>query len=59
MSVAVCLASGRLCLFTLSTGKPVRDKAWPDKQPALPLKINPQWDSNPVLTSTSQQVEGM
>ena len=48
MSVAVCQVS-----------KPVRDKAWPDTPPALPLKFKLSGDLNPVLTSAFQQVAGM
>ena len=59
MSVAACQASDKLPVHLVPRQEADTDLAWPDMPPALPLKFIPQRISNPVLTSTSQQVAGM
>ena len=59
MSIGACQASGRLCLFTYSPGKTVRDKSMARYATGTATAIRPQQDSKPVLTGTFQQVTGM
>ena len=55
MFVAACLASNRLCLFTLIPLASQSEIKHGQTTTGTATEINPQRDSNPILTSTSQQ----
>ena len=60
-SFAACLASGRLCVLTKSPRQPtLRDLlSMVRYTTGTATEIQPQQDSNPLLSSTSQHVADM